>query len=510
MTTSDPSMNVDPSRDGVEPDMAFTGAGDTVPWVVWYEQNSSGVGLHSNEMVFAAKAVNPASLATPPIGTVDGGFAWDVVGINGTGVLDGSGNTPSGGKHFGPCATSKMAEEQCSVNKDPNADAEDPRVASGTMTPGNPTVPWIVWDEGPAGNTTPNNNTVFVARLVGTGAAARFVIANGGQPVGTGDRADITFSGNTPYVTWHHNGQIVVGHFATPDQFVKDPAPVGSNETDQVRAPISSACIATPFNGDGSACQAGAVGTPFFLYTDGNSSNAKLLADAYQPDTIVTAGPTGVSTTAGTLNGSANPEGAAVNTSFQFGPTTAYGSTIAAQRTAVSDSPAAFSASLTGLAPGTTVHYRAVVTSDFGTFFGGDQTLTTPGADGKGSVGKPHVSGTTARVLVSCAGVSGQTCRFAFRLTVTEKIRGHKVIAVTARKPKTHKVVITVGSAHGVTLAAGRSQVVNVRLNATGKRLLRRRRRLHATLRVTQILTGRSTTVSQKVTFKAPKRKKHH
>ena len=36
-TISDPSMNVDPSRDGIEPDMAFTGPNDTVPWVVWYE-----------------------------------------------------------------------------------------------------------------------------------------------------------------------------------------------------------------------------------------------------------------------------------------------------------------------------------------------------------------------------------------------------------------------------------------------------------------------------------------
>ena len=40
--STDPSMNVDPTRDGVEPDMAFTGANDTVPWVVWYEQ-SNGV-----------------------------------------------------------------------------------------------------------------------------------------------------------------------------------------------------------------------------------------------------------------------------------------------------------------------------------------------------------------------------------------------------------------------------------------------------------------------------------
>ncbi|MGZ4324423.1 MAG: hypothetical protein ACXVV5_20385, partial [Solirubrobacteraceae bacterium] len=68
--SADPSLNVDRSRDGVEPDVAFTGANDAVPWIVWYEQNPSGSGLHDNEMVFAAKGVAP-STTTPPTGTVD-------------------------------------------------------------------------------------------------------------------------------------------------------------------------------------------------------------------------------------------------------------------------------------------------------------------------------------------------------------------------------------------------------------------------------------------------------
>src|SRR3984957_19273705 len=45
VTTSDPSMNVDPSRDGVEPDMAFTGANDTVPGVGRHEEHWGVVGL---------------------------------------------------------------------------------------------------------------------------------------------------------------------------------------------------------------------------------------------------------------------------------------------------------------------------------------------------------------------------------------------------------------------------------------------------------------------------------
>jgi hypothetical protein len=504
-TTSDPTLNVDPSRDGIEPDMAFTGPNDTVPWVVWYEQNNSGVGLHNNEMVFAAKATaNPSA---------DGQFQWTAVGINDAEVLDTQGTTPSGGLHFGNCAVSQSAEANCSINKDPNADAEDPRVAAGTMTPGNATVPWVVWDEGSAAS--PNDNNVFVARLVGTGAAARFVIANGGQPVGTGDRADITFSGNTPYVTWHHNNQVVTGHFATPDSFIKDGAPVGTNTPDAVRAPISSGCIANPFNQDGANCQGSAVGTPFFLFTDGDGASAKLFATAYQPDPPVTLGPTGVGTGTGTLNGSVNPEGAAINASFQFGPTTSYGSTTPALKTAVSSSPVGFSANLTGLTPGTTIHYRAVAVSDFGTFVGADQTLTTatpappPAQPGRASAGHAHVSGKTAAVAITCKGAT--SCRVALKLSVVETFKGHKLVGVTAaRKQRVTRKVVVLGTATA-TVAAGRTTTVRVALNGKGRGLLALRHRLTATLEVTQSAGGHNSLVSrQKVTFTSPKPKHGH
>ena len=491
-STNDPSLNVDRTRDGVEPDMAFTGASDTVPWVVWYEQNHSTDGLHDNEMVFAAKAFGDT--------TADGQFQLQVFGTGGMGVLD---NTA----HGGACGVSKPAEEGCSLNKNVNADAEDPRVAAGAMTPGNPTVPWVVWDEGSAAPNA-NNNSIFVARLVGTGPTARFVIANNGQPVGTGDRADITFSGNTPYVTWHHNGSVVTGHFTTPDAFLKDNAPVGTGAPDAVRAPISSGCIANPFSSDGAACQANAVGTPFFLFTDGNS---KLFADAYQADNQLTGPATNVTTSTATLNGSVNPEGAPVNVSFQFGKDINYGSSTPAQKIGVSNSATPFSANLTGLAPGTTIHYRAVIASDFAPpVVGADQQFTTASGNGHTSVGHARVRGTSAFVRVSCSGAAGATCKLSFRMTVTKKFRGRKLIAVTARK-KIRKVVVTVGSARTITLTAGQSKVVKISLNGTGKRLLASHHTLKVTLHVTQVLGGgRSKTVSQTVTFKAPKKRHHH
>ena len=64
--------------------------------------------------------------------------------------------------------------------------------------------------------------------------------------------------------------------------------------------------------------------------------------------------------------------------SFQFGTTTAYGQVDrSADDRARATRLTPFAAQLTGLPAGTTIHYRAVAVSDFGTFVGADQTLTT-------------------------------------------------------------------------------------------------------------------------------------
>ena len=263
----DPSLNVDPTRNGVEPDIAFTGANDSVPWVVWYEKDSTSIsGLQNNEMVFAAKGI-PDGVAG------NGGFHWVAVGNQLSGTLDTSGTHGSGA-----CAESATTEQQCALNHDPTADAEDPRVAAGTMTAGAPTVPWVVWDENVSGV-----DRIFVSRLVGTGAAAHFEITNHGAPLATfthGDtRPDITFSANTPYVTWRADflGRTrgFVGHFVNSSDptFVFDEfnVPLTPTSLADVREPISSNCTANPFNADGSACQGQPVPTPFFLFTQGTS-----------------------------------------------------------------------------------------------------------------------------------------------------------------------------------------------------------------------------------------------
>jgi hypothetical protein len=508
--SADPSLNVDPTRNGVEPDIAFTGknaAGvqDGVPWVVWYEKDNTTPGIsgltHNNEMVFAAKGLADATPGR-------GGFNWTAVGNQNSALLDATGTN-----HFGGCAASDTLEAGCSLNKNANADAEDPRVASGTMNPINATVPWVAWDE-----TLNGVKQVFVSRLVG---GTHFELANNGAPISVGandsTRPDITFSGNTPYVSWRENigGGIekgFYGHFVNPANptFVLDESDVPLTPSTQadVREPISSGCTADPFNNDGQACQGNAVGTPFFLFTNGTNPRS-LFADAYQPDTPTTGGASAVTNSSATVSGSVNPRGASVNVSFQFGTTTAYGQSTPAQKTGPDNTPDQFSAQLSGLPAGTTIHYRAVAVSDFGTFVGADQILRTQDAAGHTTVGNATVSGTTASVPVSCTGQAGATCRLKLALTATAKFEGRRLVALTARRhARIHHRVLVVGTT-SVTLTSGQSRTVQIALNRFGRHLLAKRHHLKATLLVFQVLpNGHVVKVSsQTVTFKAPHKK---
>ncbi len=507
----DPSLNVDTAREGVEPDIAFTGINDGVPWIVWYEKGKGTAGLHENEMVFAAKGVSDGEGA-------NGGFHWVVVGQAFSATLD-----TSGINKMGKCAESAPLEARCSLNKDTNGNAENPRVAAGTMNPANPTSPWITWDEQVGGV-----KQVFVSHLVGTGAEAHFEIANGGAPIstGTGDstRPDITFSGNTPYVSWREEvggtSKAFTGHFPNPGTFVLDQGGVSLTPTAQaeVREPISSSCIATPFNMDGAACQGAAAGTPFFLSTAGSGPRS-LFANAYEPETPVTGGAS-VEGSSATVSATVNPSGATVKESFEFGTTTAYGQSTASQRSAPSSTAVPFSAQLPGLPAGTTIHYRAVASSDFGSFVGADRTFTTAAAPvppapgsvpGEPTAGRatvlPHgTAGPAASVKVTCTGAAGAMCSLTLRLTVVETLKGHRLLAASAvgHKGGSHRTVL-IGTAR-VSLAAGQTRTVRVVLNRSGRRLVSRLHGLRAKLQVSQsnIVGGASTVFSKTIAFKAP------
>ena len=91
---------------------------------------------------------------------------------------------------------------------------------------------------------------------------------------------------------------------------------------------------------------------------------------------------TGVASSIGlrgaTLAGVVNPNSAQTTVNFEYGPTTAYGATIAASPATLNGSEATpVSIALAGLNRGTTYHYRVVAVNSFGTVAGADRTFTT-------------------------------------------------------------------------------------------------------------------------------------
>ncbi|MBS0659772.1 MAG: hypothetical protein JSR82_16145 [Verrucomicrobia bacterium] len=109
----------------------------------------------------------------------------------------------------------------------------------------------------------------------------------------------------------------------------------------------------------------------------GSSHNIALVATPPSPAFSVSP-VTALTSTGATLNGTVNPSGASASVSFAYGLTPSYGSTITATPSSVSGtSPTAVSATLSGLTPGTTYHYRVTAVTANGTFTSADQTFTT-------------------------------------------------------------------------------------------------------------------------------------
>jgi hypothetical protein len=484
----DPSLNVDPTRDGIQADIAFTGANDTVPWVVWYENSDNGnstiSGLLNADMLFAARAVADAN--------GKGGFHWQVVGLGTAGktptddVLDAG---QSGHGPFGECAVSAANEQACSLDvssasglTDGNG-AENPEVTAGTLVAGKPTTPWVTWDES---STNGGLHSVFVARL--DPAGDHFDLLNNGQAIShsglDSTRPDIVFAGNTPYVSWHETspaGQTstFVGHFegnpTTPVFHIDTPSipntPQGApdDDTTDVRTPIASTCPDDPFTTDGSACPGGVAGTPFYAYTDNPSGPQELFGQGYTPGTTTTGAASAITETTAGVTGAVSTDGAASLVHFDYGTSTAYGSASTPQKVApASGVSTSVSAALAALPEGTVIHYRLVAQTDFGTVDGADATFTTASPPPPPlKVGKPSES------RASLNGLAKRRVKLAFAIKAGSHAPAIETISVSlpnglsfSKKAKTQ--------AKGIVLKG-----------SGGKRLKFRVKLSHGTLKLT-------------------------
>lgn len=112
-----------------------------------------------------------------------------------------------------------------------------------------------------------------------------------------------------------------------------------------------------------------------------------------------------------------------------------------------------------------------------------------PSSAGETSVGRASVKGTKVSVPVSCSRQAGGGCTVTLRLAVVETLRGRRIVALTAKAPRTGKAQGTSAGVHHATLTlagarahlpAGAHATLTASLGATGRRLLASRRRFSA------------------------------
>ena len=104
---------------------------------------------------------------------------------------------------------------------------------------------------------------------------------------------------------------------------------------------------------------------------------APAAAQAAGAPAVTTGGVSDKATTQATLNGRVNPNGAPTRYYFQFGPNRTYGGTTVVTDAGSGTSPRKVSATITGLAPATTYHYRLIAENRFDIRRGEDRTFRT-------------------------------------------------------------------------------------------------------------------------------------
>ncbi len=204
-----------------------------------------------------------------------------------------------------------------------------------------------------------------------------------------------------------------------------------------------------------------------------------------------------------------NPDLSPGTALFQYGTTTDYGNSTAAQPINPVTATLIVSARLDGLLPGTTYHFRIVARNANGTVTGADRTFTTTS---QGTVPPPpkiavrsvSIAGASARVRLACEGAAGQRCSGTLLGTVRERLRGHSIVSVdSSARPasgpaaKTKTVIVASGT---FKVSAGQAAILPITANATGKQLLLRFYRLPTTI----VFAGPNQ-LSRMITFAYPR-----
>jgi hypothetical protein len=242
-------------------------------------------------------------------------------------------------------------------------------------------------------------------------------------------------------------------------------------------------------------------------------------ADEFPVPPTVTTGPAGaVAGDSATLSGSVIANAMATSYHFEWGPTTAYGNTTPSTGVGNGLTAAAATATLGGLSPGTTYHYRIVATNAGGVAKGADQTFTTVGAPTTPPATAPSTPPSSPPPALPFAGVRLMSTKLTtagrfitLKLSCPAETVGRCAgqTKLCARRPRSGSraaATVVLGRAR-FSIAAGKQARIRLRVSRAGRGLLHRTPRLRG--RATSSArdgAGHSKTTAAKVTIRRRQR----
>jgi hypothetical protein len=211
-------------------------------------------------------------------------------------------------------------------------------------------------------NATASPAALTALSVIARGGANDFNLAEGGSPA----------TANVSYSNYHTVTSTTPSHFvgSPTNQTTVDPVFV-----DEPAGNLHQAAGSPTIDAGATDSSSGTLDVDGDLRTI--HDRVDIGADEMPVTTAATGDASGVGEGAATIAGVVNPGGTDGSYHFEYGTTTGYGASTAAGSFSSGTADQPVSASLTGLAPGTTYHYRLVATNAVGSTNGADRTFTT-------------------------------------------------------------------------------------------------------------------------------------
>ena len=228
-------------------------------------------------------------------------------------------------------------------------------------------------------------------------------------------------------------------------------------------------------------------------------------------------------TTGATLNALVNPHGTATTYRFELGTTTGYGTSTVPVSAGSATSAAAVTTAVTSLAPGTTYHVRVVATNSAGTTYGADKTFTTvalpPPSAPATSDPAPTPAPAPAPAPTPTQSPTPTPTAPADDPPPTEPKGQAKKDLVATDGPVTVTIKGAPKDARSASLVAAGKVIgtvtftsdgkARVKLTAAGRKLVTKKGRVSATLKV-RTKSGKAVTAPQPVTLRAARPRSAH